>query len=202
MANQVQFQNPLLAFVELFDFDCLRLCFCRATENMDHTFHTPSFGDEEFSIPQFNHLGAANEAAANDYHKAISPTHYQNHGHWNNEAPVASYAGYNHVNHHQQSPHLVQSPIHHPHQQPVAVQQTHPMPDQEPPMGTTVTQLYGRSPTGDGDEINFANNKNKRPSPGFISNNEAEDGAKTSNAAKKAKVVKKKAKKDPNEPQK
>lgn len=97
----------------------------------------------------------------------------------------------------------MQSPIHHQQQQqPVAVQQLHPIADQEPPMGTTATQLYGQSPTNESEDAGFVNKNNKRPSPNYAQN-EAEESAKTGgNAAKKAKVVKKKAKKDPNEPQK
>lgn len=183
---------------------------------MDHTFHTPSFGDEDFSIPQFNHhLGATNEVATSDYNalaKTMSPPHYQNH--WNNDVPMTTYGGYNH-----QQPHILQSSIHHQQQQqqhmqqspsrhqpqPVAVQQMHSVSDIKPPIGTTAAQLYVKNEVKDESEENgFVNNNksnNKRPSPAYTQNNEVEDQAKA-NPAKKAKVVKKKAKKDPNEPQK
>lgn len=181
---------------------------------MDH-FHTPSFGDEDFSIPQFNHhLGATNEVATSDYNslaKSMSSPQYQNH--WNNEVPMATYGGFNH--NHIQS-HMLQSPMHpqqhhihqssppsqHHQQQPVAVQQMHNVADHEPPMGTTVAQLYGQSPTNESEENGFINNNknsnNKRPSPTYA---EVDEQTKAT-PAKKAKPVKKKAKKDPNEPQK
>lgn len=41
----------------------------------DQTFHTPSFGDEEFDIPQFNHhLGTMDQT---QYHQHLDPTQQQ-----------------------------------------------------------------------------------------------------------------------------
>lgn len=163
---------------------------------MDHTFHTPSFGDEEFSIPQYNHhLGSTNEVVTSDYNplaKAMSPSQYQHH--WNNDGSMNTYGGYNHMNHHQQQQQQ---------QQPVAVQHMHNVVKQEPPSMVTNNKIYGQSPTYDNEEKVFINNnKNniKRSSPSYAQN-DIEDEVKA-NPVKKAKVVKKKAKKDPNEPQK
>lgn len=181
-------------------------------EHNDQTFHTPSFGDEEFDFPQIHPLHGQNQPQQQTYHNSMSMESMSHHS--PDSMNMSSYQPHYSNLTSQHSMGNISNSYHHP--------------SPPPPHHPTYTQLYYNmappqqrsSPTILNMDSNSSNNNNnntsnlhtsddsddstphlnmmnslKRPSPEPV---EAAPKVQT----KKPKAQKKKKKKDPNEPQK
>lgn len=201
----------------IFSFDA-RLINIIEIHNFFQTFHTPSFGDEEFvDVPLLNQMQQQQQhhypmEPQRQYQQDDTQTMDYPYTLWNPDSQQL-YMNSNEFEVQTNNQMYYQDPMSISNNQPIQSQHNNVMmpPPQKSPQITSPMSFVGQSPhaygengtTSDDSDDSLVRGANKRPSPEPLSEklSPTSKSAKVS-AAKKPKVSRKRKKKDPNEPQK